>query len=405
MKLTVCMMMAFLLLIVGGPVQAKEIVIGSFYPMSGGGADLGKSSDEGARLAVKEINAKGGVLGNKIKILTVDSQAKPDVGAMEAKKYIMKDKVDFLLGGVSSSVALAVSELAKEYKKIYMVATSMSDRITKDKGHRYVFRAQACNSQQALSWAVLMAKQSGAKTWAVTGPDYEYGHNLWDVFIGKLKQLRPDVTVVRESWPKFGEPNYTSYINAVMEANPDAVFTAFWGGDLINFIKQAKPYGFFEKVKFPVITGAADLTVVQALKKDMPDNIWCEQRYYFHWPETPRNRDFVNAYQKEYGGKLPAAWAASAYDGVYYLARAIEKAKSTDTEKVVDALEGLELDAPRGKSYIRKCDHQNIFDYAVGRSKWSEKYGFAIAADLVALPGNDIVYTCEEAEKARKEAK
>lgn len=148
MKVLSYFLIGILFCICTGSVEAKDIVIGSFYPMTGGAADLGKSSDEGARLAVKEINAKGGVLGRKIKILTVDSQAKPDVGAMEAKRYIMKDKVDFLLGGVSSSVALAVSELSKEYKKIYMVATSMSDKITKDKGHRYVFRAQACNSQQ-----------------------------------------------------------------------------------------------------------------------------------------------------------------------------------------------------------------------------------------------------------------
>ena len=404
MKFRYVLLTSFLFFALIGYVQAADIVIGTFYPMSGGGADLGKSSDEGARLAAKEINAKGGVIGRQIKILTVDSQAKPDVGVMEAKKYIMKDRVDFLLGGVSSSVALAVSELAKEHKKIYMVATSMSDKITKDKGHRYVFRAQACNSQQALSWAILMAKQPGAKTWAAIGPDYEYGHNLWEVFIKKLKELRPDVKISAEVWPKFGEPNYTSYINAVLQANPDAVFTAFWGGDLINFIKQAKPYGLFEKIKFPVITGAADLTVVQALKKEMPDNIWCEQRYYFYWPDTERNRNFVKAYQSEYG-KYPAAWAASAYDGVYYLATAVEKAKTTSTEKVVDALEGLELDAPRGKSYIRKCDHQNIFDYAVGKSKWSDQYGFSMATDRVVLPGKEIVYSCEEVEQARREAK
>jgi branched-chain amino acid transport system substrate-binding protein len=168
--------------------------------------------------------------------------------------------------------------------------------------------------------------------------------------------------------------------------------------------RPAKPFGLFEKVKFPVITGAADLTVVQALKKDMPENIWCEQRYYFYWPDTDRNRSFVKAYQNEYG-KYPAAWAASAYDGVYYLAKAVEKAKSIDTEKVVDALEGLELDAPRGKSFIRKCDHQNIFDYAVGKSQWSDKYGFSIATDIAALPGKDVVYSCEEVEKVRKETK
>jgi branched-chain amino acid transport system substrate-binding protein len=383
---------------------AKDIVIGSFYPMSGGGADLGKSSDEGARLAVKEINERGGVLGRKISILTVDSQAKPDIALLAVKRYVIKDKVNFLLGGVSSSVALAVSEFAKERKILYMVATSMSDKITKEAGHRYVFRAQACNSQQAISWANLMAKQKDAVTWATLGPDYEYGHNLWEIFITRLKELRPDVKVVAEVWPKFGEPNYTSYINAVLEAKPDGLFTSVWGGDLLNFLKQAKPYGLFEKVKYPVISGAGDLTVVQALGKDMPENIWCEQRYYFYWPDTERNRSFAEAYKNAYD-KYPAAWAASAYDGVYYLAKAIEKAKSTDTEKVIDALEGLELDAPRGKSYMRKCDHQNIFDYAVGKSRWSDKYGFVIVEDLQVVPGNETLYSCDEVKKARSQNK
>ena len=404
MKKVSCLIAIMCMFSLAGTVFAKDIVIGTFYPMSGGGADLGKSSDEGARLAAKEINERGGVLGRKLKLLTVDTQVKPDIALSADKRYVMKDKVDFLLGGVSSSVALAVSEFAKERKVLYMVATSMSDKITKESGHRYVFRAQACNSQQAISWAILMAQQPEAKTWATLGPDYEYGHNLWKIFITKLKELRPDVKVVAEVWPKFGEPNYSSYINVVLEAKPDGLFTSLWGGDLLNFIKQAKPYGLFTKIKYPVISGAGDLTVVQALGKDMPENIWCEQRYYFYWPDTERNRSFSSAYKKAYG-KYPAAWAASAYDAVYYLAKAMEKAKSTNTEKVIDALEGLELAAPRGKSYIRACDHQNIFDYAVGKSKWSDKYGFVIVEDFLVVPGNKTLYSCDEVMKSRSQAK
>lgn len=382
---------------------AETIKLGGMLPLSGRAADLGITCKQGAELAVKEINAKGGVLGKKLDLLMTDSKAKvPEIVSL-ANRYIQKDHVNFLFGVVSSAGALAASAVANQNKVIFMDTVGSTDTLTKEKWNRYTFRSGTCNSQEANSLALYAAQNKKLVKFYNIGPDYEYGRTMWALFKTKMAQVNPKAQFIGEQWPKLFAADYTPYINAILAAKPDAVFCSLWGGDLVAFIKQAKPYGLFKKMKWIIATGA-DITVTKALGKDMPTGLIVDQRYYFYWPDTPTNQAFVKAYKTAYGD-YPSAWAAEGYDGVYFLADAIKKAGSLDTDKVINALAGLTIEAPRGKATLRKQDHQLSCDFMVGETTFTKKYPFAITGNNKVFPANEVLYSIAEWEKAQSENK
>ena len=380
---------------------ADTIKLGGMLPLSGRAADLGITCKQGAELAVKEINAKGGVLGKKLELLMADDKANVQEAVSISKRYIQKDEVNFLFGVVSSAVALAVGEVAKEEKIIFMDTVGSTDTFTKEKWNRYSFRSGTCNSQEANSLALYAAKKYPKLTkFYNLGPDYEYGRTMWAIFQAKTKEANAKAEFICEQWPKLFIPDYTAYITAIQAAKPDAVFCTLWGGDLVAFIKQAKPYGLFDNIKWIIATGG-DITVVKALGADMPRGLIVDQRYYFHWPESDRNKAFVKAYMDDHKD-YPSAWAAQGYDGVYFLAEAIKKAGSLDTDKVIAALEGITIDAPRGKATLRKEDHQLSSDFMVGETVFDEAYPFAIVGKTEVFPAEKVLYSIEEWKKAQE---
>jgi branched-chain amino acid transport system substrate-binding protein len=380
-------------------VAADVIKLGGMYPLSGRAADLGITCKQGAELAVKEVNAKGGVLGKKLELLSTDSKANVQEAVAISNRYIQKDAVNFLFGEVSSAAVLAIGEIAKQEKVIYMSTVGSTDTLTKEKWNRYTFRSGTCNSQEANSLALYAVKDKKLMKFYNIGPDYEYGRTMWELFKAKISEQNPKAEFTGEQWPKLFAPDYSSYINAILAAKPDAVFCTLWGGDLVAFIKQAKPFGLFDKMKWIIATGA-DITVTKALGNEMPNGLIVDQRYYFHWPETPRNQEFVKAYMAEYKD-YPSAWAVEGYDGIYFLVEAIKKAGALDTEKIITALEGLSIDSPRGKATLRKEDHQLLCDFMVGETMMDPKYPFAIVGKPEVFPGEKVLYSIEEWQKAQ----
>jgi len=380
-------------------VAEDTIKLGGMYPLSGRAADLGITCKQGAELAVKEINDKGGVLGKKLELLSADSKANVQEAVALSNRYIQKDNVNFLFGEVSSAAVLAIGEVANQEKVIFMATVGSTDSLTKEKWNRYTFRSGTCNSQEANSLALYASKDKNLLKYYNIGPDYEYGRTMWEIFKAKISEQNPKAEYIGEQWPKLFSPDYTPYINAILAAKPDAVFCTLWGGDLVAFIKQAKPFGLFDKIKWIIATGA-DITVTKALGEEMPQGLIVDQRYYFHWPETPRNKEFVKAYMAAYND-YPSAWAVEGYDGITFLAEAIKKAGALDTEKVVAALEGLTIDSPRGKATLRPEDHQLLCDFMVGETVFDKAYPFAIAGKPEVFPGEKVLYSIEEWKKSQ----
>jgi branched-chain amino acid transport system substrate-binding protein len=358
----------------------KPIKVGFPMILSGPGALFGEPASKGAQMFVDEINAKGGVLGRKLELLPRDTKGNADEAVRVSRELILKENVDFLVGTLTSAEGPAVSVVAKENKVVFIAPIPKTDQLTAaDKLHPYVFRVAANTTMEGRSAAEIVAKWPVTKV-ATISPDYAYGQDVTKSFVEHLKKIKPSVQIVDQQWPKLGEPDYTPFINAQMAKKPDAVFSSLWGGHFVNFAKQAKPLGYFDAVKYNVIAvgeaGSPEST--KAMGKDYPVGIWGNSYDAFYWGETPAHRDYVARLSKYLKDEYPSSWAIQGYTGMQFLAEAIKKAGSTDSDKVSKALLGLTIDTPIGKQTIREKDHQANRGQLYGKTVMDPKYPFAI---------------------------
>ncbi len=399
--LTIIMALALIFGVSSNVLAGKTIKVGIIDCYSGPPAVYAKDALNGFKLALEEINKKG-VLGKKIEFTTRDTKFKVDIGLSMAKELIMREGVDLLVGTISSSVALAVSDLAKKEKIPFIVWISKSERITGEKGHRYVFSTGENTAMAGKAGGVALSKKPYKKYW-IAGDDYEYGHAIADAAWRNLKRLKPDVEVIGKSWWKPGEPDLIPYLTSIMAAKPDAVIFCTGGRSMTNVLKAVKATGMAKK--FPIwIHTATDHAVLKPLGKDAPEGVMGTMDYHFYYPETPENKAFVAAFQKKYGAP-PGFPAFHGYITAKFIAKAFEKAGSINKEKFIDAMEGLKIMSPVGEIEMRKCDHQVVLPIFLGVTKKSPKYNFLIASDIVTLQGKDVMPSCEEIMKKRAASK
>ncbi len=389
------------------PAEAQNPVKVAMVNTSTGGAALyGLAGIEGAKIAVAELNASGGVLGRKVELIVRDDAAKPDVGSREIRDVILREEVAAVFGPVSSGVLLAMSEVAKENKTILIAQTSNTERAFVERGHRYIFSVVTNTFIEGSAMGQYMAKKP-YKRYFIIGPDYEFGHIQADAFERRLKENKKDVEIIGKVWPKLGETDYTSYITAIIAAKPDAVYGNLFGSDLIGFTKQAKGYDFFKKFPFAALY---DVDTLQGLGKDVVEGVIGYERGPFHvirkLAPSQRFEDFIKKYRAA-TNKYPSCWAINSYDAVMAWAKAVKKANTVETEKVVDALEGLEMDSLRGPGrYIRKVDHQaNVGSY-IGVVAWDKGFpDFALWKDATYIPGDKVWRSEAEVLEVRAKAK
>jgi branched-chain amino acid transport system substrate-binding protein len=383
------------------PSQAAEpIKIGFVTDLTGMAYLLAKDNSDGAKMAVEEINKGGGVLGRQLELIIRDSALKTDMGIAAARELVVDQKVNFLLGPVSSAVRLAISDIAKQYKIPMVDSIGGSRRLVEDRGHDYFFELSLTTRTEAYGQAVAMAKLKGKKLVTIS-PDYEWGRLEHEGFIQPLKKMRPDVEVVGEFWPKLGEKDYTPYITAMLAKNPDMIWSGLWGGDAIGFIKQAKGYGLFEKVPYMGNTDAASL---QALGTDAPEGIYGWDRAPAYAIDTPAMLAFVKAYGAKYQN-LPTTWSVFGYEAVQLIKWGIEKAGSDKPDAWVKAVKGATVPLLRGPITFRAFDNVSNSPVYVGRLMKDPKYPFLILKNIQKVGVEPSMISVEEVKKLREAAK
>jgi branched-chain amino acid transport system substrate-binding protein len=350
------------------------------------------------KLVIDGVNAKGGVLKRKVEFTTRDDKFKVDLALSMAKELVMNEKVDILMGTINSAGALAVSEYCKTEKLPFLVTFSKSDKITGEKGHRYVFSVTENTAMIGKAAAAGLSKKPFIKYW-IAGDDYEYGHALADGVWGNLKKLKPGVELVGQSWWKVGEPELTPYLTAITAAKPDAVIFATGGASMVNVMKAAKATGFAEKVPMFIHT-ATELSTLAPLGPDAPEKVIGTSNYHFYYPETPSNKAFAKAFKDAYG-REPKVGALYGYLTAHFIIQALQKAGKMDREKFVNALEGLKIDSPVGQVEMRAFDHQAMLPMFMGVTKKVPEYPFLIASDIVTIPAKDVMPSIDEIKKAR----
>ena len=368
-----------------------SIKIGFPIPLSGPTAVYGEPILKGAELAVSEINAKGGVLGRKLELLSRDSKASADEAVRLARELIIKDNVDFLVGTLTSAEAPAVSTVAKENKIVFIAPTSKSTILTDPQHiHPYIFRVASNTDVEGLAGSTLMARWKDVKTVATIAPDYAYGRDSIAAFIASLKKLRPDVQIVDQEWPKLGEPDFTAFITAQMSKKPDAIYCSLFAGDFVTFTKEATRMGYFKAINnrmlVPSEVGTTD--EAQALGSDYPYGIIADayDPVIFTGNEPPEHKEFIEDLKAFAKTQYASGWSIVGYQSIYALAEGIKKAGDTKSDDVAKALLGLTWNTPVGERTFSVKSHETFAPEYWGVMTKEAAYPFAVIKEPELLP-------------------
>ena len=369
--------------------DGEPIRIGAVYITSGPFSTYGEFATHGIELAVEEINAAGGLLGRPVTYTVEDSEGKANVAIKAIRRLVLSEKSDVLLGLDSSGVARGVAPLMRQFKKPFIITHAATPDVTGKACNEWVFR-DSVNITQNLRAAADIAKDLGGERWTTIGPNYAFGHQSWEFFEKYITEIKPDVTLLEPNFPKFGAEDFKPFISTVMDQDPDGVIVSLWGGDLVNFVRQAADTGFFDQDFEVLLTLGGAVEVLQALGETMPEGVWVGTRYWYDGPTHQRNTDFVAAYRDKFGAP-PSYNSQNAYTAVYAYKQAIEAAGSTDAKAVAEALEGMEMTAPIGRFTFREADHQAVVDAFWGQTAGLGPDGLRQLDPLKIIPGDSVI--------------
>lgn len=386
--------------------DADEVVVGCLFPMTGRGGLYGRDSVAAMEMAVEEVNAGGGIGGRRMRVLVEDSKSKPAYAVQIAERFIKRQRVHFLCGAVSSAVGLAVSDVARRQRTIFIGTDHASSRLTGGARHPYYFRVSNNTRQSMAAGARYLAELQADTGWrriGFVGPDYDYGHVMWRDLRQALDALGVQYEIVVELWPKLYEPDFSPYIDAILDAAPEVLVNGHWGGDAVQFIRQGRSLGLFERTRFFNFDAGGNYEVMAALGDEMPLGVVLSARHHNNWPDTVANRRFVNRFF-EHAGRYPSYAAEGAYAGIKAIAWAVEAAGDPrDTDALIRALERLELKLPEDPdgftSYMDPDSHQIMQMQAVGEVVPNRAYPPA-----TTMLGNWRVYDVEQLSRASGDA-
>jgi len=386
---------------------AEPYHLGVNLAITGTGALYCKDGVDAIKLAVDEINGKGGFLGkHPIKLFIRDSHTKPDIAVRETKDLILRDKVRTILGTYSSACAAAIKPVAQEYKVLHIPAISNSENITKVNFSPYTYQVVPNSYMQAKA-VVLgvaeLAKKKGWKNYMTIASDYEWGRSTQNNTVELLKQMAPELKLKKEFWPRLGETQFTSYITAIMGQKPDFVIGSIASKDNVAWMKQAKAYGFFDKIPYPGSLISVSELILQG-KTITRGLVGLNRAPFFAHMDVPMMADFVKNFKAKHN-RYPSDWAVMEYDAVYVLKQGIEKAASIDSEKVKDALKSATVDTTRGRLFFRAIDNQLSCSSYIGVVADDPAYPFPIYHDLVEVKGPDSWRPEAEIVEARSKKK
>jgi branched-chain amino acid transport system substrate-binding protein len=376
---------------------AEPIRLGNIEPLSGPYADSGLDEMEGAQLANEEFNARGGVLGRKVEMITEDAPSNPGIGVQKARKLVERDKVHFLTGTLTSSVTVAVSDYAASEKMLFMAFGSHADETTGAKSHRTTFRTTAQNYMLSTAVATWIASNWKPKTVYHLTADYNWGHSARDSMNRVFGRLG-----VKETGNDFfplGTSDFSSYLIKARGAAPDILVCNAYGADQINCVKQFKEFGLGKAMR---LCGPLSGTPMMKGIGTAADGVWGLS--WHSTVDTAGSKKLRDALMKRYAAGKKPEWRPSYRHYLGYvthvqLLEAIGRAKSTDKCAIVKALEGWKFDGLKWTpSEWRAWDHQHVQDVIVGQAKrdagWkSEDDYFAI---LGHLPGAQAIPSPEE---------
>lgn len=346
---------------------------------------------QGWMLAQEEINAAGGVLGRKMETVFRDDNANPGDAVRVAEELLTREKVELISGVTLSHVGVALADFARQRKVFFLASGPMSDKVVWESGNRYTYRLRS-GTYGSVAALVPEAVKLKKKRWALIYPNYEYGQAAVAAFKESLKKAQPDVEFVAEQAPPLGKVDAGAITQAIADAKPDAIFNALFGADLIKLAREGKTRGLFEgREVVSLLTGEPEY--LDPLKDDAQAG-WIVTGYPYANIDTPEHKAFLAAYQKKYND-YPRLNSVVGYATAKALAAGIQKAGSTDTEKLIVAFKDLSFTSPFGPVVFRPQDNQSTMGVFVGRTAVKDGKGVMPSGTYIdgsrLQPSDDVI--------------
>lgn len=342
----------------GDQSDSKTIKVGVLLSTTGDFSISETPMKNSAEMAIKEINKNGGINGKKIQAIYSDYGSDPSMAAEKAQELILKKGVCAIVGTNSSSTRLAVEPIVEKNNSLLVYNTFYEGEKPSDN----VLYTNTVPSQQVDAFLPYITKNLGKKVFFV-GSDYEFPRNTISYAKKQLKKLGGEV--VGEQYAPSGTTNFSSIVNKIKSAKPDVIFSAVAGNDSVSFYSDCSQYGI-KMDQTPICSVACHEGTVKGIGKAAVGSYSCFS--YFNTLGTKASDEFVEKYKKTYGSDTTVSnGAESTYTGVYMLAKAIEKAGSTEPADIIKAASGLEVEGPAGKIKMDENNHHAWLPVYIGK--------------------------------------
>jgi branched-chain amino acid transport system substrate-binding protein len=378
--------------------QDSEVIrLGAMYALTGKGSSLGVKQMDAAKLAINEINARGGANfgGKRVKIEPVyeDSETTPKVAARKMEAMVVDKKITALVGGTFAHVAIAMNGQAKKTPVLFCSSCSMPEKIfTPPEKGPYTISTMIPAESVGAGAASYVAERMKLKNVVVCLPDYAWGHAMSRGIERVFKKI-PGVTY-STVWTPLGAEDMKPYLTEALEAKPQIIMMGQWGNDGIRILKQAHEMRVKEKTKIFYNW------IVNVYATDIPpealQGVTCQMFWYHSMAGlgiksiAKAVNDFTARYRKAYG-EPPDPYAASAYMGVHEIIRGMELAKSSDPAKAYRALMAHpKWNGPKGpgtwmKDGLTRYKFSAFIGVGLGaNSRKDKKYDYARVITLYA---------------------
>lgn len=336
-----------------GDEKSDPIKIGVLASQTGGLESYGEQTLRGFELGLEyATDGKNEVAGRKIEFIVEDTETKPEVAVQKATKLLEEDEVDFLVGSSSSGDTLAVLPLAEEYEKIMVVEPAVADSITGSEFNPYIFRTARNSSQDAVAGAAAIAGE-GVKI-ATLAPDYSFGRDGVAAFRDAAVKLGADI--VHEEYADPAATDFTANIQKVIDSKPDYLFVIWAGANSPwNQIADMK----VQDKGIKISTGAPDIAALATMEPLIGMEGFSV--YYHDLPDNEINSWLVEEHKKRFDGDVPDLFTPGGMSAAISIVEALKKTEgSTDADTLIETMEGMSFETPKGKMTFRAEDHQAL---------------------------------------------
>ncbi|MBC3908480.1 substrate-binding domain-containing protein [Undibacterium umbellatum] len=382
----ICLSLALSSVFASASSLAQDLKIALIAGKTGALEAYAKETETGFMMGLEYLTGgKMEINGRKIKVLVKDDQSKPDLGRTALAEAFGDDKVDIAVGTSSSGSAIAMLPVAEEYKKILIVEPAVADAITGEKWNRYIFRTSRNSMQDGLAAASTI--KSGGSI-AFLAQDYAFGRDGVKAAKDALGAVGAKAKIVHEEYAAQNTTDFTAAAQRIFDVLKDKpeprVLQIIWAGpNPMNKLADMKP----ERFGITLAPGGNILPVMKNWKTYVgtQGTIY----YYYDFPKNKMNDWLVAEHTKRFKSP-PDFFTAGGFAAASAVYTAISKAKSTDTEKLITAMEGMEFDTPKGKMNFRKEDHQALQSMYHFKIKKDQKNEWDLLELVREIPASEL---------------